>query len=139
MYWKFLQDKIPTRANPSNKGIITESVGCSLCDHHLVDTQHLFFECETAKHILSKALDWWGLIHPLELSIESLWLAARLSRSSEVIFDAIISVVIWAMWAFRNDTIFCNSSKLEIGLINKIQVLAFGWINNMGRKTNIVI
>ncbi|GJS27072.1 RNA-directed DNA polymerase, eukaryota, reverse transcriptase zinc-binding domain protein [Tanacetum coccineum] len=72
--------KIPTRLNLQNKGIICPSVLCPLCDLEAENIHHLFYQCSLANTLWSKVMEWWGLIFPQDLSLESIWCSVSAAR-----------------------------------------------------------
>ncbi|GKV53880.1 hypothetical protein SLEP1_g60393, partial [Rubroshorea leprosula] len=65
--WQVLQNKIPTKLNLYQRGIIPDnSLMCGLCDDDIEDTNHLFIHCRVAHSVRSKCARWWRFLtaHP---------------------------------------------------------------------------
>nr|GEV49965.1 RNA-directed DNA polymerase, eukaryota [Tanacetum cinerariifolium] len=59
--WKVFLDRIPTRSNLARRNISIPSLACSLCDHALQDSSHLFFGCFMVKDVQKLICRWWNL------------------------------------------------------------------------------
>lgn len=76
----------------------------------------MFFECEVAKLGWENITRWWRLPNLHDLSIDSICLAAmpsRFSSKTEQISEALLRVVIWALWNFRNAKVFDGSKVIH--------------------------
>ncbi|GJY07049.1 RNA-directed DNA polymerase, eukaryota [Tanacetum coccineum] len=58
LFWQVSLNRIPTRLNLQNKGIICPSVLCPLCDLEAENIQHLFYQCSLANTLWSKVMEW---------------------------------------------------------------------------------
>ena len=144
LFWRVWLNRIPTRLNLQNKGIICPSIMCPLCDLEAEDINHLFYRCSLAKTLWSKVMEWWGLIFHQDLSMESIWCtvsAARLQGLAATVFDAIFRSVIWLMWSCRNDKVFDSADTSHASpfvLFRKLQAVVFNWVVCRCNKLSLV-
>ncbi|GKD40295.1 RNA-directed DNA polymerase, eukaryota [Tanacetum coccineum] len=59
--WRARRDCLPTRYNLSRRGVVLDSIVCPICNSHVENIKHIFFQCEFARCILCKICRWWDL------------------------------------------------------------------------------
>lgn len=59
--WRTRRDRLPTRLNVSNRGMLVNSIAYPVCDLVIEDAQHLFFGCSLAKDLSALICSWWNI------------------------------------------------------------------------------
>ncbi|PWA79876.1 hypothetical protein CTI12_AA199580 [Artemisia annua] len=54
--WKLALDRLPTRANLTLRGVVSDPLSCPICELHVEDSSHLFFNCSLAKDVIEFSL-----------------------------------------------------------------------------------
>ncbi|GKD14850.1 RNA-directed DNA polymerase, eukaryota, partial [Tanacetum coccineum] len=49
--WRARRDCLPTRYNLSRRGVVLDSIVCPICNSHVENIKHIFFQCEFARCI----------------------------------------------------------------------------------------
>ncbi|GJW34591.1 RNA-directed DNA polymerase, eukaryota [Tanacetum coccineum] len=70
--WRARLDRLPTRCNLFNRGVIMDSSLCPLCGLVPEDSHHVFFRCNLAKIIFRRICRWWDL-HWVDVSSFADW------------------------------------------------------------------
>nr|GEW79334.1 putative reverse transcriptase domain-containing protein [Tanacetum cinerariifolium] len=73
--WRLAINKLATRVNLYNRGIVVKSMLCGVCDKGTESTDHLFFDCELANELMIEVGSLWSLDIPSTYSFLSwqLW------------------------------------------------------------------
>ena len=81
-----------------------------------------------ARDIWKQIGRWWGLDIP-EFNSNSDWigwfLSVRLKKLELPCLEAVVQTVLWAIWCFRNETLFRLSKPKKGELWEKIVTLSF--------------
>nr|GFB01043.1 RNA-directed DNA polymerase, eukaryota [Tanacetum cinerariifolium] len=88
--WKLALDRLPTRANLALRGVVSYPLSCLICESHVEDSSHLFFNCSLAKDVMSLVCHWWDVGVPKFTSYAE-WLvwfnAIRLGSKLKIILE----------------------------------------------------
>nr|GFA21439.1 RNA-directed DNA polymerase, eukaryota, reverse transcriptase zinc-binding domain protein [Tanacetum cinerariifolium] len=63
--WRLHLNKLPSRVNLDRKGVQIDSTLCQTCQLDVETVNHIFFNCELAKDLLSLLAKWWDLDIPI--------------------------------------------------------------------------
>ncbi|GJU53281.1 RNA-directed DNA polymerase, eukaryota [Tanacetum coccineum] len=128
--WRARLDRLPTRCNLFNRGVIMDSSLCPLCGLVPEDSHHVFFQCNLAKIIFHRICRWWDL-HWVDVSTFVDWNAwfatIRLSSKLKLMFEGVFYVAWWHIWAFRNHSIFDEVPPRRSVIFDDIVSRSFTW------------
>ncbi|GKA50704.1 RNA-directed DNA polymerase, eukaryota [Tanacetum coccineum] len=114
--WRARFDRLPTRCNLFNRGVIMDSSLCPMCGLVPEDSHHVFFRCNLAKIIFRRICRWWDL-HWVDVSTFADWNAwfatIRLYSKLKLMLEGVFYVAWWHIWAFRNHSIFDEVNNLQ--------------------------
>ena len=133
LMWRLTRDRLPTRLNLRDKGIELPSLLCPGCGFTGESAAHLFAMCSEFTPLWNKVAVWWGVELPDVISIHSLvhWADhTRLNVHAKKAFDAVVAVVFWSIWNFRNNLIFGSAVPRKDELFDNIRSISYFWINN---------
>ena len=137
LVWRIARDRIPTRLNLRDKGIDLDSCLCPVCDLVGESVVHLFSGCTLLSPIWSMIASWWGVALPSEVTIRSLmeWGDnSGLEMENKRHLEAVIMVVFWSLWRFRNALVFGVVKPRKDELFDDIRTMSYFWITNRRRK-----
>ncbi|GJW17842.1 RNA-directed DNA polymerase, eukaryota [Tanacetum coccineum] len=132
--------RLPTRWNLSNKGIEIESILCPVCSSSPETVDHILWTCSLATSVWLKTFQWLDLVFPSSLSITKVLedLDHRhFSKEKKEIVAAVLGVVFWSLWKFRNESIFSRHPPKQSGIMDKILETSFLWFTSRHRKCKI--
>ncbi|KAL4563252.1 hypothetical protein LXL04_027292 [Taraxacum kok-saghyz] len=124
---RIARDRIPTMLNLRDKGIDLDSCLCPVCDLVGESVVHLFAGCTLLSPIWSMIVSWWGVALPSEVTIRSLmeWGDnSGLEMESKRHLEAVIMVVFWSLWRFRNALVFGVVKPRKYELFDDIQTMS---------------
>nr|GFA73468.1 RNA-directed DNA polymerase, eukaryota [Tanacetum cinerariifolium] len=107
--WRARRDCLPTRLNLIRRGVTLETASCPICLAWEEDASHVFFRCPLAQAVLRRICRWWEVIWQPWTSFSE-WLAwfsdIRLASKVKSLLEGVFMVAWWAIWGFRNRSIF---------------------------------
>ncbi|GJX49536.1 RNA-directed DNA polymerase, eukaryota [Tanacetum coccineum] len=93
--WRARLDRIPTRSNLANHGVVLDSLLCPICGSVPEDASHFLFQCGLSKLVFRKICRWWDLV-PNDMSSFSDWdvwfSGIRLSCKLNLILEGVFYV-----------------------------------------------
>lgn len=105
-FWLLLKDRLNTRNMLRRRNMHLEEYCCVLCVSNAEeDILHLFFECPFSQ----ACWIFLGINWDTSLDHQLMFLRAREDFGS-IIFREIVILVMWALWAHRNNIIFDGAS-----------------------------
>ncbi|GKB99957.1 RNA-directed DNA polymerase, eukaryota [Tanacetum coccineum] len=126
--WRARLDRLPTRSNLTNRGVVLDSLLCSICGSVPEDASHFLFQCGLSKLVFPKICRWWDLV-PNDMSSFSdwdVWLSGiRLPCKLKLILEGVFYVAWWHIWRFRNQSIFAETPPRRSVLFDDIVSRAF--------------
>lgn len=130
--WRLLRDRLPTRFNLANRGIITTAVQlCVVGCGHVEDSTYLFLSCPTFSTIFPLVRAWIGFdgVDSQVLSDHFLqfinYTGGLKERRSFLHMIWLLSV--WTIWNKRNRMMFKNKECSIIQLLDKIKSQSLWW------------
>ncbi|KAJ9555564.1 hypothetical protein OSB04_010178 [Centaurea solstitialis] len=130
LLWRILTNRLATKDNLQNRGVIMPSTECPLCLSSSECLDHLMATCSTTKLIsahLTNWVDWWpGGEH----TVEAIWSKIRTIGKNKVhneVCKVIGAAYFTSIWAQRNGMVFKRGVKNEKEICRDIQFLAFDW------------
>ncbi|KAJ9567980.1 hypothetical protein OSB04_003946 [Centaurea solstitialis] len=139
--WRVLNNRLPTRDNLQNRGLILNSILCPLCLSTAENLDHLLCSCSTTKTIsayLMNWVDWWPTN---EQTVVNMWEKIRSSGANTIqkdVFKLIGAAFINSIWMTRNKKIFNGDVKAEKEIFRDIQALAFTWVRSRSKGGNLL-
>ena len=132
-FWRTRLDRLPTRANLSEKGIILDSDLCPLCKMHRETGEHLFVVCNKTAEVRRVVNRWMDCLPENYTEFMDVLRAdINLNQSgiSTLIRDAITQAYCWVIWKGRNDVVFNRGVFNPLIVANNIQSIVFSWFCN---------
>ncbi|PWA43356.1 RNA-directed DNA polymerase, eukaryota [Artemisia annua] len=133
--WKLALDRLPTRANLALRGVVSDPLSCPICESHVEDSSHLFFNCSLAKDVKSLVCRWWNVGVPNFTSYVE-WLVwfntIRLGSKPKIILEGIFYVTWWSLWTYRNQYLFASKKPRKDAIFDDIALRSFCWCNARG-------
>ncbi|GJY27091.1 RNA-directed DNA polymerase, eukaryota [Tanacetum coccineum] len=128
--WRARLDRLPTRSNLANRGVVLDSLLCPICGSVPEDASHFLFQCGLSKLVFRKICRWWDLV-PNDMSSFSDWdvwfSGIRLPCKLKLILEGVFYVAWWHIWRFRNQSIFAETPPRRSVLFDDIVSRAFDW------------
>jgi hypothetical protein len=144
--WRFLLDKLPTRAALNHRGILTnlDDLHCISCSHIGEDCDHLFYFCQFSKGIWASISQWLGKTVPSNLDRWTHFLLfgdlIKLKKGGGRVSRLIWLATMWSIWKHRNEVIFKGVNPDAIALLNDIKAVSWFWLSSrFGRKSSITL
>ncbi|GKC43775.1 RNA-directed DNA polymerase, eukaryota, partial [Tanacetum coccineum] len=129
--WRARLDRLPTRSNLANRGVVLDSLLCPICGSVPEDASHFLFQCGLSKLVFRKICRWWDLV-PNDMSSFSDWdvwfSGIRLPCKLKLILEGVFYVAWWHIWRFRNQSIFAETPPRRSVLFDDIVSRAFDCI-----------
>nr|GEX91914.1 RNA-directed DNA polymerase, eukaryota [Tanacetum cinerariifolium] len=133
--WKLALDRLPTRANLALRGVVSDPLSCLICESHVKDSSHLFFNWSLAKDVMSLVCRWWDVGVPNFTSYAE-WLvwfnAIRLGSKLKIILEGIFYVTWWSLWTYQNQYLFASKKPRKDSIFDDIALRSFYWCNARG-------
>ncbi|KAJ9549508.1 hypothetical protein OSB04_022051 [Centaurea solstitialis] len=130
--WKLQNERLPTLANLSRRGINLPSLLCHFCGLESETEQHLFCSCPIIRASLEEFRAWWGVRWPILLSIKDLlrW-GSSFGFNGSKLEDFLVALFTWcwSIWNLRNDKVFGGNAK-DSALLGSTQSNSFLWLNS---------
>ncbi|GKA62641.1 RNA-directed DNA polymerase, eukaryota [Tanacetum coccineum] len=96
--WRARLDRLPTRSNLANRGVVLDSLLCPICGSVPEDASHFLFQCGLSKLVFRKIYRWWDLV-PNDMSSFSDWdvwfSGIRLPCKLKLILEGVFYVAWW--------------------------------------------
>ncbi|GAU34960.1 hypothetical protein TSUD_312910 [Trifolium subterraneum] len=138
--WRFLRDRLPTRANLVSRGIISPEAplfvsGCG----GIESAQHLFFTCGTFCSLWSAVRLWIGFssVDHQNSSGHFLHFVGALGerRARRSFMQLIWLACVWVLWNERNHRLFKNSAQTVSQMLDKVKLYSLWWL----KTTNVTL
>ncbi|GJR05897.1 RNA-directed DNA polymerase, eukaryota [Tanacetum coccineum] len=133
--WKLALDRLPTRANLALRDVVSDPLLCPICESHVEDSSHLFFNCSLAKDVMSLVCHWWDVGVPNFTSYAE-WLVwfntIHLGSKLKIILEGIFYVTWWSLWTYRNQYLFASKKPRKDSIFDDIALRSFCWCNARG-------
>ncbi|CAJ2658361.1 unnamed protein product [Trifolium pratense] len=138
--WRLLRDRLPTRANLVNRGVLSSTVdtcvfGCGVAE----SAHHLFLSCSFAGPLWDLVRDWVDISPVVATSLRDHFAqftaSAGVSRARRSFMQLLWLVCAWVIWTERNHRLFKGSTDTHHLLLDKIKLFSFRWL----RMTSITL
>nr|KAJ0227224.1 hypothetical protein LSAT_V11C100001870 [Lactuca sativa] len=93
--------------------------------------------CAAEGSIWQRVFRWVDLVLPGCNTLQDIfdWLdMVSLSRERKTALESIIQTVIWVMWRFRNDIIFCEVVSSKVFIFDDIVNMSYNWFVHRNNK-----
>ncbi|XP_042756535.1 uncharacterized protein LOC122197122 [Lactuca sativa] len=138
--WKAVQGRIPVAVELGSRGILVNSLLCSLCIGQQESVDHVLIGCPFAYGIRENIMSWCGvtLNHcSLQTTVDllqsiSAWGGCPKKRKRLTIISY---GMLWCIWRYRNKRLFSNEGVSLIQGTSYIKTMVFYWCKHKGRKT----
>ncbi|GJR85046.1 RNA-directed DNA polymerase, eukaryota [Tanacetum coccineum] len=131
--WKVRLNRLPSRINLSQRGILLDSLDCPVCSDAPEDLYHCIFRCEVVNGIMILFCRWWN-IDWVPINSYDEWLLwfnfIRLNSKIKKLLEGACYVMWWHLWNFRNQTLFGSCLPRRSILFDEIILKSFTWISN---------
>jgi hypothetical protein len=131
--WRLLRDRLPTRSNLLNCGIITgDAASCMAGCPNLETSQHLFLSCGFHCSLWQVVRSWLGVSGPDPHSISEQFYqfihSADGLRSRRSFLQLVWLLCVWTIWNDRNNRLFNNVEKFIDHLLEKVKHTSLWWL-----------
>ena len=137
--WRLLRDRLPTKENLANRGIISMEVrlciaGCG----HVEDLNHLFLSCPSSGVLWPLVQAWLG-VEGVESQIISDYFLQFIHytgglKSRRSFFHLIWLLSVWVLCNDRNDRLFRNKQSSLPQMLDKVKSYSLRWL----KTSNVV-
>jgi hypothetical protein len=136
--WRLLQDRLPTKANLANRGIIApEAHACVAGCGDIESAHHLFISCSIFGPLWSSVRSWIDLssLDPLHLADHFLQFTCSFGglRARRSFLQLIWLLCVWVICNERNQQLFRNSEKSLLHLLDNVKLYSYWWL----KTTNV--
>jgi len=83
--WRLMENKLATRVNLSRRGVLVDSLMCSLCGKEEETCRHLFFDCSFARQVWCLCYRWLGVLVVSHFETKNNFDQFRMSPASETV------------------------------------------------------
>nr|GEV66850.1 RNA-directed DNA polymerase, eukaryota [Tanacetum cinerariifolium] len=138
--WRALRDRLPSRWNLSRRGVEIASITCPICDNGIDTSYHTLWVCSLATSLWIRVFKWLDFNPPVIPNLRGLftWIEElHISSNKKAITEVVCSVVLWALWNFRNDMIFGNIHPKCSILYDKVVDFSFRWYSSRNKLSSI--
>ncbi|GKC21915.1 RNA-directed DNA polymerase, eukaryota, reverse transcriptase zinc-binding domain protein [Tanacetum coccineum] len=138
--WWALRDRLPTRWNLSRRGVEIASITCPICDNGIETSYHTLWVCSLATSLWIRVFKWLDFNPPVIPNLRGLftWIEElHISSNKKAITEVVCSVVLWALWNFRNDMIFGDTHPKCSILYDKVVDFSFRWYSSRNNLSSI--
>ncbi|GAU15735.1 hypothetical protein TSUD_235480 [Trifolium subterraneum] len=130
--WQLLQDRLPTRQNLWQRGVIEDVSAsmCVLCGLGLESADHLFGSCNLISPIWYSILRWLCVeLVPSRgvLGFFEAFLGMGTGRKDRVGWLLIWHTIVWTIWKSRNDVVFSEGTFIFECLVDRVKLLSWKW------------
>jgi len=128
-----VRDRLPTRSNLLDRGIITIVYAACLAGcGHLETSQHLFLSCTFYGSLWYEAWSWIGVSGPAPHSISEHFYQFTHSagglRAKRSFLQLVWLLCAWIIWNDRNNKLFNNVSSSIPQLLEKVKHYSLWWL-----------
>nr|GEY72661.1 RNA-directed DNA polymerase, eukaryota [Tanacetum cinerariifolium] len=138
--WRALRDRLPTRWNLSRRGVEIASITCPICDNEIDTSYHTLWVYSLATSLWIRVFKWLEFNPPVIPNLRGIftWIEElHISSNKKAITEVVCSVVLWALWNFRNDMIFGDIHPKCSILYNKVVDFSFRWYSSRNKLSSI--
>jgi len=123
--WRLLQDRLLTKANLLNCGIISAEARCVVGCGHAESASHLFLQCDIFASLWQYVRYWIGVseVEPHSLRAHFIQFTHYLggSKARRSFLQLLWLLCIWLVWNERNNRFFNNIQTTIIDLMEKVK------------------
>jgi hypothetical protein len=129
--WRLLRDRLPTKSNLVDRGIISPEVHFCVSDCGGIETtQHLFLSCSTFGSLWALVRSWIDFLavypHALPDHVVQFTFAAGGLRARRSFLQLIWLAYAWVVWNERNHRLFRKAASPVHHLLDKVKVFFLG-------------
>jgi len=135
MVWHLLRNRLPTRDNLVQRGILLPTDGTCVtgCDV-LESTTHLFLHCDTFSELWSSVRFWLGIYSvpsgELRHHFTQFTKMTGMPRSSHLFLTIIWFATVWVIWKEQNNCVIQNATTTTYLLLEKVKLNSFLWLKS---------
>ena len=137
--WRVLWGRIPTREGLSRRGVMMNSVACSLCQSEEESCQHLFLECEHAWRVWALCFRWVGILsvqhNNLMINFERFHLV-QCTNKQNLVWKGVWATVVRCMWEHRNSIVFNQGVVDAEEVLQNAQLKTWLWMKHKAHNFN---
>ncbi|GAU37692.1 hypothetical protein TSUD_164950 [Trifolium subterraneum] len=130
--WQLLQDRLPTRKNLWQRGVIGDASAslCVICGLSSESADHLFGSCNQISQVWYGILGWLGVElvpHRSVLRFFEAFLGMSMGRKDKFGWLLIWQTIVWTIWKSRNDIFFSEGTFSVECLVDRVKLLSWKW------------
>jgi hypothetical protein len=132
--WRLLHDRLPTRSNLLDRGVVTDgATGCLMGCNHLETSKHLFLSCGFYGFLWQAVRSWLGVSGPDTNNILDHFYqfsdSARGLHARRSFLQLVWLLCTWTIWNDRNNRLFNKCRKFHIvQLLDKVKHTSLRWL-----------
>ncbi|XP_045810731.1 uncharacterized protein LOC123905140 [Trifolium pratense] len=131
--WRLLRDRLPTKANLANRGILsTEAHLCVSGCGEVESAQHLFLFCSSFGSLWSLVSSWIGSSLVTAQTLPDHFVqftdSAGGSRARRSFMQLVWLASVWVVWTERNHRLFTGSANSVHHMLDKIKTFSYRWL-----------
>ncbi|KAJ0628056.1 putative RNA-directed DNA polymerase [Helianthus annuus] len=135
--WRAIDNKIPTAAALSERGMIVQNNRCKMCDIEEETADHVLLVCTFAKRVW-EAIFGWMKCSEIRCSDSLRQVFQNVSelqrgRNKRKIIHAIALETIWKLWKARNDKIFKDKPGEIRNVVEDIKEESYQYVKERSR------
>ncbi|XP_071688500.1 uncharacterized protein [Rutidosis leptorrhynchoides] len=131
--WRACKKRLPTLVELDKRGVDLYSVRCAICNDDVETIDHSLIFCKNAYEVWTIIYNWWGLGPFSEPSILETFDGSVMQQSSKMgglIWQAVEWTCGYLLWKNRNLKAFKNKDGCVPNLVNEIQLMSFGFLED---------
>ncbi|KAJ9544963.1 hypothetical protein OSB04_024670 [Centaurea solstitialis] len=139
--WRVLLNRLPTRDNLQNRGMVLNSDLCPLCLCTTENLDHLLSTCSTTKTVsayISNWVDWWPINAQMVAIVWDKIRSSGVNKIQKNVRKVIGAAFFNSLWASRNRKVFNGGIKFEKEIFRDVQAMAFNWIRCRSKGGNVL-
>jgi hypothetical protein len=138
--WRFLRDRLPTKANLVTRGIISPDLQlCAAGCGGIETSHHLFISCSTFGPLWALVRSWIGFSAVDAYSLPEHFVQFTYSagglRARRSFLQLVLLACVWVVWNERNLRVFRNSTNTLHQLLDKVKIFSYWWL----RTTDVTL
>jgi len=131
--WRLLRDRLPTKLNLQNRGIITNAdISCVSGCGHDESVDHLFLLCNSFGVIWYQVRSWLGFsgVDHQNIGAHFIHFTNHLGgmKTRRSFLQLIWLLCVWLIWKERNNRIFNNVVTPIDELVEKVKFHSYWWL-----------